>query len=215
MSTVAIKERPILFSAPMVRAILDGRKTQTRRAWKLSRGMQWYDELGGEDKGWFCDAGGLGWWHVEEMVCPYGTPGERLWVRETFRETWDMSDRAVMEYRAGGTRLIEGKSVIHGEHRPTSILPKWRPSIFMPRWASRITLEITDVRVERLQEISEEDAQAEGVEMGYHFHGFAAERHPPTPVGFRPMFRRLWGEINGEGSWEANPWVWAITFKKL
>jgi len=133
-------ERPILFSGPMIRAILAGRKTQTRRVAKLT------------GAGRVKEAGSHRNWHLADpdavKACPYGTPGDRLWVRETFCDTG--CQRAV--YRAD-TAVENWKYRI------------WRPSIYMPRWASRITLEITDVRLERLQDISEADAAAEGVEQ--------------------------------------------------
>lgn len=147
-------------------------------------------------------------------------------MRETFRFTDDIDGREVLEFQAGGTRLIARTndglpSSVHGEHRCTSILPKWRPSIHMPRWASRITLEITSVKVERLRDISEEDAEAEGVEQDSFGHWFDYS----LPTNYREAvssfstasasFMSLWNSINGKGSWESNPWVWAISFRRL
>lgn len=200
MEATAIKERPILFSGPMVCAILDGRKTQTRRLLKLPKCMEWYQELGGEAKGWFCEVRGAGWWHVEELVCPYGDAGYHLWVRETWRRIETGMNSGKADYRADDPSASG-----------LGFMP-WRPSIFMRRADSRITLEITDVRTERLQEITEEDAQAEGVQMGYQPYSVEG-RTPPTPVGYRPVFKRLWDSINGDDSWDANPWVWAISFR--
>jgi hypothetical protein len=190
-----LKERPILFSGPMVRAILEGRKTQTRRIFKLPKGTAWYEELQGEAEGWFTD--GVGWWHVEECRSPYGKPGDRLWVRETFATAHDNPciDDAGTVYRATDPDwgLMEGF--------------RWKPSIFMPRALSRITLEITGVRVERLQDISLKDAISEGVEWN----------NSPTRQGNtnpKSAFKCLWESINGEGAWHSNPWVWVIEFKR-
>ena len=187
-----MKERPISATRPEVRAILDGRKTMTRRIVKPQ-------PIGGDK---ICKRGmGYGWiigqlrdsenaWR--DLSCPYGQPGDRLWVRETWRIP-NGAPRGWVDYRADDAR--EGF--------------RWRPSIYMPRWASRITLEITDIRVERLQDISEEDAQAEGVKLHTEYI--------PMKVGFnhRQAFGGLWESINGPGSWDANPWVWAIEFKRV
>ena len=196
-----MKERPILFSGEMVQAILDGRKTQTRRVipekMQLCRTPEDEPEV-------FVD------W------CRYGQPGDRLWVRETWRKTFDIDQKDVMEYRAGGTRLIVGESIQHGEHRITSILPAWRPSIFMSRWASRITLEIVNVRVERVQDITNEDAQAEGITTQF------PTRSVPHRLGgdiwnHRNAYARLWDDINSRRGfgWDVNPWVWVVEFKRL
>jgi len=159
-------ERPILFSAPMVRAILDGSKTQTRRVWKMPRG---------------CD----------ECRRPYGQPGDRLWVRETWRSYPDG-----IVYRAD-YRDTDFADAVHAP---------WRASIHMPRSASRIELEVTGLRVERLQDISEADANAEGVKHSLHLPGgrFAREN-----------FAHLWWTIHGDESWEANPWVWVVSFVRV
>ena len=168
-----MKERPILFSAPMVRAILDGSKTQTRRV----------------VKGEVVEGG------VAEG-CPHGTVGDRLWVRETFRLSVPAHD--------GQTGFAIYKSDF--SNPPQGL---WKPSIYMPRKASRITLEITDVRVERLKDISESDARAEGVQASN-----TAEMKDGSPCYSLP-YRALWETINGTGSWDLNPWVWAITFKRI
>lgn len=188
------KERPILFSAPMVRAILDGKKTQTRRVLK----PQPNSGPGGEmvDLG---DAFGLldgvlsGEWR-----CPYGKPGDRLWVRETFARKSVGGLQSVFHYAADAPRdLVNDK--------PAPVPGGWKPSIHMPRVASRITLEITGVRVERLNEISVTDAEAEGCYYG-DFGRF--------DVAPRFAYGALWEGINGPGSWAANPWVWVIEFKR-
>lgn len=180
MSREPSRERPILFSSPMVRALIAGTKTQTRRVVK-------------------------GEW----IVCPYGGPGDRLWVRESHWWFKDEHDPVTgyyppkltaedVEYRADGER--PGRS--------------WRPSIHMPRWASRITLEITGVRVERLQEISEADARAEGAPPGH-----PSIDRVSREFGFadfpRSWYGQMWEQINGRGSWAANPWVWVLEFRKL
>lgn len=194
--TQASRERPILFSGPMVRALLDGTKTQTRRVWKMPRGCSWYEGHGGEAAGMVQDDEGPAWWHVSEQRCPYGQPGDRLWVREAWRTEPALDPcppreiamvGAPVQYEAGPHADVLGG--------------KLRPSMFMPRSLARITLVVTDVRVERLQDISEADAIAEGVE---------AER-PDTAVG---AYEWLWEAINGPGSWDANPWVWVVEFRK-
>ena len=166
-----MKERPILFSAPMVRAILSGAKTQTRRIIKPQPIDSADDPIGA-----YTVDGGRSW------RCPHGRPGDRLWVREAFI------------------------------HEPADYC--WKPSIHMPRWASRITLEITDVRVERLQDISEADAVAEGCEpiRPELVQDGMIVRQGRSAV---EEFRLVWEQIHGGGSWEKNPWVWVIKFKKL
>jgi hypothetical protein len=213
-----MKERPILFSAPMVRAILDGSKTQTRRAMKRQPHEDWfpahYTELHAFDKdGELTPDKVVGWGAVNEdgdqgYVCPYGQPGDRLWVRETFAlsvidpdggsphdepENYDVIYRADPEQPGGGWRDADGNE----------IAAPWKPSIHMPRWASRILLEIVSVRVERLQDISDQDAMTEGVDAAAY-----GKSH-------RYGYSRLWDEINGADSWDANPWVWVVEFKRV
>ena len=203
-----MKERPIIFSGEMVRAILDGRKTQTRRVVKPQPESNdqitfWHwDEAKNPDWAglWYSKQGQ----HTREgrhIHCPCGKLGERLWVRETFvalptdllKECDIVTGRGYsVAYRANG-------------EPPKAIWPnlKWKPSIFMPRWASRITLEIVNVRVERLQEISEGDAVAEGTAVVY------MQTHKTT-------FHQLWDAINGKRApWSSNPLVWVIEFKVL
>ncbi|EDZ1187372.1 hypothetical protein AB7Y98_002101 [Salmonella enterica] len=203
-----MKERGMIFNAEMVRAILDGRKTQTRRPikWKQTR----FTEIAERDDGslwpWAedCERGGDIW-----FACPYGEIGDRIWVRETFRVHSRATDVATLVYRASVRN-----SWTEQTHRvPIAVCDKpatpekWTPSIHMPRWASRILLEITDVRVERLRDLSEEDAKSEGI---------------TPPAGgvlpgweYRINFRDLWMDIYGTDSWEANPWVWVIEFKRV
>ena len=188
-----MKERPILFSAPMVRALLAGTKTQTRRVVKPLKGEEIdpagiYDQHPGD---------------LELARCPYGQPGDRLWVREAYFGNHylhpnEPADERELHYRADGYEDFEGERIT------------WRPSIHMPRWASRITLEIVSVRVERLHEISEEDAKAEGVE---HYKPEHTVGLPPCSA-HRYAFEDLWRSINGHESWSANPWVWVVEFKR-
>lgn len=186
-----MKERPILFSAPMVRAILAGTKTQTRRAVK-STGMYAIDaSIHGEEVA------------RRELAalatrCPYGQAGDQLWVRETFAQHQQFADVA---YRADGEEFEDSDGF--------SWEPKWKPSIHMPRNISRIDLEIIGVRVERLQDISEADCAKEGAPFSYS--GFAPEDAPD----WRGWYRDLWESINGPGSWDQNPWVWVIEFRRV
>lgn len=200
-----MKERPILFSAPMVRAILDGRKSQTRRYLT-------------SDTNFTCE-------ELTQLKCRYGVPGDRLWVRETWCAVLPRKDGG-LEYN--GARLVtppDGESVelwyrADGELGPISCLfddgPRWRPSLHMPRWASRLTLEVTSVRVERLQDISEEDAKAEGIGEAkpWVFDGGGPAMGPTATHAFM----RLWDSINGKRpgcAWQDNPWVWAVTFRRV
>jgi hypothetical protein len=195
-----MKERPILFSAPMVRAILDGTKTQTRRVCKMEvrAGMPEPE------------------WRSLLTVCPYGRPGdERLWVRETWRASSHFDKVPPREIPNGAELFYEATSVAR-EWRTT--VGKMRPSIHMPRWASRITLEITGVRVELLQDISDENAIAEGCPKNhndYYLGGPHAVSGRKQMATARKAFRDLWESLNGPGSREANPWVWVVEFKRL
>jgi len=186
-----IRERPILFSAPMVRAIIDGRKTQTRRAMK----PQWP----------VSDPPPVPWTDVSvcgiEFGWPYGKPGDRLWVRETLSAT-----HVGLEYAADNAAVNHDQAIAlndrYARFPPFELEPRLIPAIHMPRWAFRILLEVTDVRVQRLQEISEHDAMAEGcIDV-------------PDPR-YAEAWAELWESINGAGSWDANPWVWAISFKRI
>lgn len=222
-----MKERQILFSAPMVRAVLKGIKTKTRRIAALPNGYYWLDI----DAGTMINNRGHKK-HVSDLVCKYGQPGDRLWVRETWgvvsyawnesgdRVEW-MPDRPatpVVElpfgkgyytghviYAADGTFAWAGDDDGGGESRSA-----WHPSIHMPRAASRITLEITGVRVERLNDISEADCIAEGCAGG---HGAIPDyAYSATP---HEHFRDIWLSLNGPGSWYVNPWVWVVEFKRI
>jgi hypothetical protein len=206
MLAPTIKERPILFSAPMVRAILDGRKTQTRRICKPqppehTESIVTYhhpdDDDGRGSRFWPFYDGALmepaGW----PQPCRYGAPGDRLWVRETWARYEIDQDSHSVAYRATPAAEV-----------PRDI--RWRPSIHMPRNASRITLAITDVRVERLQEITEEDARVEGVTRNEWEYD-----NGEGPETYRDAYACLWDHINGRGSWDENPWVWVIEFRTL
>ena len=213
-----MSERPILFSAPMVLAILAGAKTQTRRAIKAAR-PEWIrlnpqphpDADGRLCFGW---DGNVGY----PMRCPYGQPGDKLWVREAYMpDPPDDGTWAGTAWRGCRDSQLEDiperfRTPAHCIHRATwqgGDLVGWRPSIHMPRWASRITLEITGVRVEKLQDISEADARAEGCRSN-------ADTLAETGYATcRDAFRDLWESINGPGSWDANHWVWCIEFRRL
>ena len=204
-----MKERPILFSAPMVRAILEGRKTQTRRVVKPQppaghnfAGFTIHStRTSDEGKAVWGAGDALPYLRAAHRVrCPYGQPGDRLWVRETWAR--DDEDGALF-YRAdvglGGNADDWERNRIDGAPRY-----RWRSPIHMPRWASRITLEITGVRVERLQCISDHDAIAEG-----------AQQIGDCDGAFVAGYRNLWESINGAGSWDANPFVWVVEFKAV
>lgn len=222
-----MKERPILFSAPMVRALLADTKTQTRRVVKLPHenplGRWEVLPWGGPNGGRTRDGQTVPFQNVighsrtgEIIGCPYGQPGDRLWVRETFRKIDGQTQPWIeTDYRASythGDRLGDLMGM-----RP----PRWTPAIHMPRAASRISLEVTGVRVERLQDISYEDALAEGVhnmapavedeciQSGETSEDFARRMRWP-----QRQYRLLWEQINGPGSWDANPWVWVVEFKR-
>jgi hypothetical protein len=190
------KERPILFSGPMVRAILEGRKTQTRRIIKCATGSFWDHRawrplvVNGAIAGWVC-MNGMNDGHFfgagsPMPKCPYGKPGDRLWVRETWCPDFEPY---TFRYRADGSEMVG----------------RWHPSIHMPRWASRITLEVVSVRVERLKVISGDGAYAEGINQ----QGIGSD------AAMVKSFSDLWESINGPGSWEANPWVWVVEFKRV
>lgn len=177
-----MKEHPIIFSGPMVRAILEGRKTQTRRVAK---------------------------YHTDVRYCQYGTTGDRLWVREN----WNAQNQSGQWWH----EVKRDERPLHNWAWTNPVFPayestppRWLPSIHMPRAASRITLEVTGVRVERVQDISEDDARAEGV--------------APSIVGgdmggieYRAGYQSLWDSINSKRGfgWDANPWVWVVEFRRV
>lgn len=206
-----MKERPILFQGAMVRAILDGSKTQTRRAMKPqpvrigdSTVLQWRDGL----------------FQPERLPsnssllahCPYGKPGDRLWVRET----WYCDDYRV---QTGPYLEVDGARELTvycaDDPRPYEAeQPVWRPSIHMPRWASRITLEISAVRIERLNDISQADARAEGAPPSHPSIDWVSRSFGYADFS-RSWYAQLWEAINGPCSWDANPWVWVIEFRRV
>ncbi|MGP2601647.1 hypothetical protein [Serratia ureilytica] len=206
-----MKERPVIFNGEMVRAILDDRKTQTRRVIAnvshdncipLQKPTKTKDGIYTH----VMDAPGHG-------LCPFGQVGDRLWVRETWQGPL-VDEEHLDDYRANADKFQAPEFCEYaadGGTRPEfcdlddNTRQGWRPSIHMPRWASRITLEITAVRVERLNDISEEDAKAEGAPTELCIIG---EKHY---MGFRT----LWKSIYGEESWRANPWVWVIEFRRV
>jgi hypothetical protein len=218
---MGIKERPILFSGPMVRAILEGRKTVTRREVKGFQiptedtaipvgDRQRWSAIGQRDPRYgFCVFGSTEAECAKELEeyapCPYGKPGDRLWVREAWAE--------ISVAKAPGESWV----VYRECDNRTDYGGPWKPSIHMRRRDSRILLEITDVRVERLQDISEEQARAEGITDGGCTN--CGNNEPcgcdcPAPRAV-DSFCHLWGEINGPHAWDANPWVWVVEFKRV
>ncbi len=226
-----MKERPILFSGPMVRAILDGRKTQTRRVIKhqppgdvslisVSRYHPTIVDRHGEEApgteifGAFSDGGEWG------CKSPYGEPSDQLWVRETWRGVVEINppgkttELGVARYVPDQEycRRVEYQATHERDGEP------WRPSIHMPRWASRITLEVTSVRVERLQDISEADAIAEGIDKtAAGFWGTYGQREVDGTYSPRLSYQCLWDSLNASRGygWEANPWVWVVEFRRI
>ncbi|EPV0761150.1 TPA: hypothetical protein L9452_002163 [Klebsiella pneumoniae] len=207
-----MKERGMIFNGEMVRAILDGRKTQTRRIMKpqpepCPRGGHWWPSnvfktmLHVEDE---MQNGKGGWGGLVGDACPFGDVGDRIWVRETWAEA-GASAPDLKLYRANYPEHVPS---IY-ENVPPAEEIRWTPSIHMPRWASRILLEITGVRVERLNSISDADAKAEGCCYG------RGGGIPDFAVNPADHFPTLWASIYGEESWKANPWVWVIEFKRV
>ncbi len=211
MTEATIKERPILFSAPMVQAILADRKTQTRRVVNMPHGHGshgGFEARQGDDADWYL-VGSLGWDGATRLPCRYGKPGDQLWVRETWQQVmpteggeWHTVKTPRPRDEADGFRQLLYAADIERDEPPP-----WRPSIFMPRWASRITLEITEVRVERLHDISTPDAIAEG---------FAPWKEDESGISPTHRFASLWEKINGKKHpWKSNPWLWVISFKRI
>jgi hypothetical protein len=201
-------DRPILFSAPMVRALLDGRKTQTRRIAKFIEPSGEQFHIHGAAGGWFGPEA-----RVAEVAADYApfSVGDRLWVKETHACVGD-ADRWTL-YRASG---YEAECDRHGFDKPYPAESeiKWKPSIFMRRALSRLTLTVTDVRVERLKDCSEKDAQAEGLQR--KIEGFFPLWRGAEGLYWRcyrvMAYADLWNSINGAGAWDANPWVVAVSF---
>ncbi len=207
-----MKERPILLSGPMVRASLAGRKSQTRRVVKPQPAshqgsIQWSDH-------------NPGWWIVQGDVqntwsplrCPYGVPGDRLWVRENGWERPERTRRMMLEGADTWERYYYDADGEDGAQ-----LKEWgfkrRPSIYMPRWACRLVLEVTAVRVERLQEISQEDVFAEGL---HNAQQNEMEKQVGSRLSSQDCYRYLWDSLNAKrATWSSNPWVWVIEFTRL
>lgn len=214
-----MKDIPLLFKAPMVRATRGGYKWQTRRvvkdvpAWVTDFG---YTAFTPERS---ISARGTQPGNEKFIKCPYGKVGDKLWVRETWNK-----HGGVLTYRADGDWINEFKEE-HDRNNPTAVaeasLLKWKPSIFMPRWASRITLEVLDIRVERLNDITQEDAKAEGIQplplQDPNDPSAWWEVEPSVCQARKPKesYALFWEKINGKGSWALNPWVWVISFKML
>ena len=234
-----MKERPILFNAPMVRALLAGTKTQTRRivkpvkfypdfgcavgqvggAWKYGspaalglreRGDHWSIALKGDVLQRMCTSEAYGW--GAGAGCPYGVPGDRLWVRETWRTDARLDDKAPNEFSGWPVKYEADSAVLNHGAFFGQTDGKTRTSIHMPRWASRITLEVNGVRVERLQDIDLADALAEGISDTGALILDRAGNEQGGPIA---EYAVLWEQINGPGSWDANPWVWVLDFKGL
>lgn len=246
-----MKERPIIFNAPMVRALLAGKKTQTRRVVKLPHQNplgQWGPiTMGGPGGGRTSEGnevpahGCIGHSRTGEIISyPNGQIGDQLWVREAYSGPYECTGAPPREWWSGVPIWYWADG--NPEHGDWT---KPKPGMHMPRWASRITLEITDVRVQRLQDISEADARAEGCEAspfpgpcwqgyrkaedGYLLQQQAVGKVPPDwmfePRPMRPVkhldisaiaeYRLLWAAINGHDSWDKNPWVWAISFERV
>lgn len=226
-----MKSRPILFSAPMVRALLDGSKTQTRRIVKPEGAHHLFAflDLPGDPTGeWaWCSSS-----HVvsKHIFCPYGQPGDQLWVRETWQGPLLDCPEHEAQFREDGPEAFQkpGFCAYRATDKLNAIDEEgndlgWRPSIHMPRWASRITLEVISVRVERLQDISDAGAIAEGVEGHYIEDGWYWRNYcltdeeaavSPMLTSAKESFHSLWEHINGVGSWAANPWVWVVEFRR-
>ena len=207
-----MKERGIIFSGPMVRALLAGTKTQTRRIIK----DDWWRCLDPDDDEDRTRA---------LAMCPYGLVGDRLWVRETWQPIWSTpapKNRPSYDSRDGwNISYVATDGVQEYSDDEHGLTTRCKPAIFMPRILSRITLEVTGVRVERLQDISEEDARAEGVDGPAHGEwpdGFGSWTSQGQRIDGRPWahkYLQLWMEIHGSESVHANPWVWAISFRRV
>ncbi|HBP5539584.1 hypothetical protein ACM7D1_18555 [Pseudomonas aeruginosa] len=209
-----MKERPILFTGPMVRAILEGRKTVTRRVMKPQP-----DFLGSmvDPNTPFktLDAG----LHAR-ITCPYGEPGDRLWVREAWAADAQVDAIAPRDLSQGEPIWFPADLSVRQTGCSMISKGRGRPSIHMPRWASRILLEITAVRVERLQDISEDQAEAEGTQgcVPYCQSPYDSDGAPACDcmnLTYKESFQALWSSINGAASWDANPWVWVVEFKRV
>lgn len=213
-----MKERPILFSAPMVRALLDGRKTQTRRVVKPY--PKWAQRFPICNPNAMAAGHQVWWWDGEfdrvgvAQDCPYGVPGDQLWVRETWKPHSLYADMRPRD-------MPQTEVFYRADDRYAPSNTPWVPGIHMPRWASRILLKITDVRVERLKSISEADALAEGIQRDLDTRAWLGAEGAGVGGATRlyashaMAYGDLWESINGPGSWDANPWVWVVEFKRV
>ncbi|ECG2545971.1 hypothetical protein EU895_12700 [Salmonella enterica subsp. enterica serovar Neukoelln] len=200
-----MKERGMIFNDEMVRAILEGRKTQTRRPVKnVGADNCLVISKPTKKRNGVCT-------HVMDApkhgLCPFGNVGDRIWVRETFNAFW-LDNDVIQEIKDGvslASELCDYKADYSDSSKPAE---GWTPSIHMPRWASRILLEITDVRVERLHDMSEADAKAEGASP-------ATYKITPPEAVYRVGFGDIWRGIYGQDNWLSNPWVWVIEFKRI
>lgn len=217
-----MKERPVIFNGEMVRAIIDGRKTQTRRVMKVQpkqhdhknydapwacKSPNYYNTHEADWACWYCGEG-IGMDGQSVYRCPFGQVGDRLWVRETFMDLTGTGIEATTGKFEGFAYRADTPAGSYGDEVRKEYGLKWTPSLHMPRKACRILLEITAVRVERLNDISEEDAKAEGLAPSQHIIT------PPEAL-YRVGFLKLWQSIYGEESWHANPWVWVIEFRHV
>lgn len=199
--------KPILFSGPMVRAILEGRKTQTRRVVKPQPNRELAPYPPEESTAPYWNIGGFR--TLPDASNPLQVPnpvGSEMWVRET----WTQDGR--------GTPMPNGQDGVYYRAdmpEPAPWKGFWKPSIFMPRWASRITLKVTDVRVQRLQDISKEDAIAEGIMEIRDEDGLSYSFGNGRTTSARRAYHVLWNSINGDRAWDLNPWVWAYTFERV
>jgi hypothetical protein len=238
-----VRQRAIIFSAPMVLALLNGTKTQTRRLVKKPPTLSHHylqPMFGKGTDGQEIGEPGL-WREVgpdypdderDDRRCPYGTVGDLLWVKETWcpADKWaddtERDDPTCIRYRADGKALRfnyvhqgAAPTKIHGTEQWTDPA-KWNSPLFLPRWASRITLEVKSIRAERLHDITEEDANAEGVRPGQRW---ADSTYPPRSAEHRykvsethrEAYARAWNTIHGNDAWRANPWIWAIEFTRV
>lgn len=236
-TTVQIKERPILMHARSINGILEGRKTQTRRIMKpqpwLNTVNQWlWDHKGRWQHAFHPGIAGNDATTRLRSYCPYGQPGDRLWVREAWHtgrrlDEFNATEIAAKAVDAGyspGAPLwySDGAIVPFGDadEDDFGFKGRYRHGRFMPRWASRLTLEIANIRVERVQEISANDCLAEGIDYSKHrcgcdFCATAPQICPASSSSLIMEFASLWDDTNGKGAWERNDWVWAIDFRSL
>ena len=221
-----VKERPVIFSGNMIRAILEGRKRQTRRVMKPQppeyepSPSKWPDKHPGPYIDEYADSGVWCWWSPDDRMgpevgrCPYGRPGDRLWCKETHffagYPHWSDLPHKRKPVQVDGEWQLSTQCCYYREGFDRSHSTRWRPSIYMPRWASRLTLEVKRVWPQRVQDITEEDAIAEG----YDCSGM----QPACDDAARMWFRTLWDSLHAkhpERMWQANPYVWAIEFRRI